>query len=767
MGFEMKEGQSITRAPELLAPAGGPEALVSAVINGADAVYVGLSEFSARAKAANFSRENLSEWVEYAALYGVKVYLAVNTVIKEPELAAAVELVEFAWAAGVSAIIVQDRGLIKELRGKVPYAVLHGSTQMGVHNFEGAAAAKRMGLSRVIVARETLLSDIRRIKSELDIEVECFVQGALCVAFSGNCYYSSMVAGASGNRGRCLQFCRKHYASTGEGAAAAKVQEGSLLSAKDLCLLPVLESYRAAGVDSFKIEGRMRRNEYVGGAVSVYRAAIDNGGADRDSGGILKRLFNRGDYLGGYPESTSGERGNPVIFPLIQGHIGLKSGTVKSVDKRGVAVLTGSFNKGDGLKFVRGGKESGAAVMPASGNSTTFAGEVRAGDEVRITTDAALNQEIGARVRKIDADITVRVREDEPVTLTISSGTESFTVVSDWAAERAKSAAMLSAELSERVSKLNSTPFVARNIDVDTDNNCFVVVSKLNGLRSAAADGLKERIIRANLNRWGQEAALLSSHAAAAQEADTAGAVGGGDYGQIIAAVDNIGLLNALPNGCKTVIFCPRDYNARDYVSFCSAAAERGLEVLLNLPVMARGGDMAVLKTLTGLPECGGVVVNNIYGLDLVKGKRVIFGTGLNILNSRAYEGCRIVSVEGAAEINKGDYVCAYIHRPVLMTVAHCPNYTTGAADCSTCSTLAPYRYKDDHGLELELRRIRLKYCYREIRAVRPYINTSARGNIYIDLCGAESTEEEVVAALGSLGKGAPKGEFFAPRTVY
>ena len=200
--------------PEILAPAGNMDMLRAAVINGADAVYLGLSRFSARAKAANFDGDDLSEAINYAHLYGVKVYVAINTVITNDEIADALDSALRALDCKADALILQDLGLAQLIRKERPNAVLHASTQMGIHNPEGAIVAKKLGFSRIILARETLLEDIVKIKKSLDIEVECFVQGALCIAFSGNCYFSSFVSGYSGNRGKCMQLCRKQYGAT-------------------------------------------------------------------------------------------------------------------------------------------------------------------------------------------------------------------------------------------------------------------------------------------------------------------------------------------------------------------------------------------------------------------------------------------------------------------------------------------------------------------------------------------------------------------------
>ena len=259
---------------ELLAPAGNFQCLKAAVACGANAVYLGMEKYGARASACNFNSENLLRAVEFAHLHGVKVYVTVNTIIKDGEMQDAIERAIEARNAGADAFIVQDIGFICELKKRAPDIVLHASTQMGISNAYGARFAEKLGITRVVAARETLCEDIRDIKDKTGLEIEFFCHGALCVAYSGNCYYSSLVSGCSGNRGKCLQLCRKKYFKGNDS--------GYFLSAKDICLVDKVAVLRDAGVDSLKIEGRMRTPEYVAETVSVYRKAIDGVSAESD-----------------------------------------------------------------------------------------------------------------------------------------------------------------------------------------------------------------------------------------------------------------------------------------------------------------------------------------------------------------------------------------------------------------------------------------------------------------------------------------------------
>ncbi len=273
--------------PEILAPAGTWEALDAAVKAGADAVYVGGSQFSARAYAGNFDQEELLKAIDYCHLFGVKLYMAVNTLLKPDEIPNLAEYIRPFYQAGVDGIIVQDVGVIQILSKTFPDLPLHGSTQMSISSEYGAALLKNMGFTRVVPARELSLSEIKKIKEKVDIEIETFVHGAMCYAYSGKCLFSGFKGGRSGNRGRCAQPCRQCYeilkdaklgSSTGKkakGNSDVKFAREYIMSLKDMCTLGVLPQLIDAGIDSFKIEGRMKNPSYVAATTQAYVKARD------------------------------------------------------------------------------------------------------------------------------------------------------------------------------------------------------------------------------------------------------------------------------------------------------------------------------------------------------------------------------------------------------------------------------------------------------------------------------------------------------------
>ena len=308
------------KLPELLAPAGDMECLYAAVAGGADAIYVGGKRFGARAFAKNFELDELRYAVRYCHLHGVKLYVTLNTLVEDIEMAEALEYAAELYRIGVDALIVADLGVASAIRRYVPDLELHGSTQMSVHNTPGAEAAASLGVSRVVVARELSLENIRSVVENSPVEIEVFLHGALCVCHSGQCLFSSMVGGRSGNRGECAQPCRLPF------------NDGKyILSLKDLSLADHIKSLIDSGVASLKIEGRMKSPDYVYTVTSIYRRLLDEGrGASKAEGEALRRAFSRGGFTDGY-----------FIGKTDRGMTGIRSEADKAESK---AIAKGSFD---------------------------------------------------------------------------------------------------------------------------------------------------------------------------------------------------------------------------------------------------------------------------------------------------------------------------------------------------------------------------------------------------------------------------------------
>ncbi len=284
---------------ELLMPVGDFDCLKAAVQNGADAVYLGVSEFNARYSAKNFNIDDLEKIINYAHLRDVKVHLTLNILIKNNEYDEVLSIAKTAYEAGIDAIIVQDLGLAISLIQTFPDMPIHASTQMTCHNLDGAKYLEKLGFKRIVLARELSLAEIEYIKSNISIEVEVFAHGALCISYSGQCLYSSLIGGRSGNRGKCAQGCRLPYELLENENILDK---GYLLSPKDLCSLDVLPDLVNTNIDSLKIEGRMKSPEYVATVARIYRTYLDkitrheNYTIEEQDKKDLLQVFNRGNF---------------------------------------------------------------------------------------------------------------------------------------------------------------------------------------------------------------------------------------------------------------------------------------------------------------------------------------------------------------------------------------------------------------------------------------------------------------------------------------
>ncbi|MDD5615103.1 MAG: DUF3656 domain-containing protein [Candidatus Methanoperedens sp.] len=493
--------------PELLAPVGSKESLIAAVENGADAVYFGGTLFSARQYASNFDREELEWAIDYAHARGVRAYVTVNTLIKDSELEEAASYLHYLCNCGADAVIVQDIGILQLLREQLPELPVHASTQMTIHNAEGVKFLQEIGVKRVVLAREMSLDEIKRIKSETGMEIETFIHGALCFSYSGQCLLSSMIGGRSGNRGYCAQPCRKKY-------RAGEV-EGYLLSPKDLNLSEHMPALIEAGIDSFKIEGRMKRPEYVAGVVRVYRRLIDRYietpsrfRVTDEEKHTLRQLFNRGfttGYFFGNPDSELMSRQYPH-------NRGTELGIVVDYEPRKKMVLiylNAALRTGDGIGF--GAREAGVTVgsmftnnrsvrsaYPGSTVMVPMDYEIESDDVVFKTYDSQLMTSLEVKnIRKIPVRMSFRAHIDEPVELWISDGDNEIKIQGRSVCIADRSPVSKSA-ISDQLKKLGNTIFEARDIMFEIDENIFIPVSEINSLRREGID----RLFQLRTQKW-------------------------------------------------------------------------------------------------------------------------------------------------------------------------------------------------------------------------------------------------------------------------
>ena len=477
--------------PELLSPAGSYEAMVAAVQSGADAVYLGAGAFNARAFAKNFSLDELASTVDYCHARGVSVHVTMNTLLLDKELESALKTARELYCLGVDALIVQDIGLISELKKELPDFPLHASTQMTMHDENGVIAAKNLGMSRVVLAREVSIEGIKRIYANTGFPLEVFVGGAMCSSVSGQCLLSSFIGGRSGNRGSCAQPCRMKYRLNGK--------EGYLLSMKDLCMLDRVADLSEAGVCSLKIEGRMKRPEYVAIVTDAYRRAIDGDNVNlpklREN---LLKSFNRGGFSEGYSKGRDG-----LVSPERPGNWGVPVGRIKN----GKVELSTPLHSGDELAIREQGADQDFLVNINKEHPICkavikeYSNPRFEGSTVFRTIDTRLNQEAMARVdaqsRRTSVSSAVRAVIGEPLSLTLMTKDYTATAMGD-VVKFAKSAAADSNKLRAQVSKLGDTPFILGEFTATLGNEpTFVASSELNKLRREAAEDLEKQIVEA------------------------------------------------------------------------------------------------------------------------------------------------------------------------------------------------------------------------------------------------------------------------------
>lgn len=424
---------------ELLAPAGSLKTLKAVIHAGADAVYLGGSMFGARAYANNFNEEELLEAIRFGHIHGRKIILAVNTLLKEYELGQLYDYLHPYYEAGLDAVIVQDMGVMEFIKTHFPNLPIHTSTQMTITNVEGARLLKEQGVERVVTAREMSLEEIQRIHDEVGVELESFIHGALCYCYSGQCLFSSIIGGRSGNRGRCAQPCRLSYEVLQGEKSLTGHHATPILSLKDMCTLPFLYELADHGVYSFKIEGRMKTPEYAAGVVSIYRKYMDSylDGSripvEKKDIRALLELGNRGGFTNGYyyhhndSDMLSGE--------------------------------SASHNKSEGILQDNIRREYVDTEL-----------------KEKIKGKLILNKECPAKIEVQYGKIKVSYQGDMVLVAQNRPLTEEV--------------------VTEKITKTGNTPFVFEKLEVTMDDDIFMPVNQLNQLRRGALEALEEALLK-------------------------------------------------------------------------------------------------------------------------------------------------------------------------------------------------------------------------------------------------------------------------------
>lgn len=737
---------------ELLAPAGDFESFYAAINNGADAIYLGLSNFNARAKAPNFTLENISQVVSYAHLYNVKIYVTINTLIKDEETLEFIDMIKECQKAKVDAYIIQDFGVVELFKKYFPNAIMHASTQMGIHNLEGAKVASKLGFKRVVLSRETTLEDIKEIRANTELELEYFVQGALCVSFSGNCYMSSMISGYSGNRGKCEQFCRKKYLAI----ADSKEELGYHLSARDLCLANELKNLVDAGIMSFKIEGRLRRPGYVAISVATYKTIIENDFApiSEEQMQNLKTSFSRGEY--NYSAYLHNEKSN-IINEKVSNHAGIKIGTLKSFRRfkdnlyELEIVSNHVLHTGDGLKMFNNQKEVmslGVGNVIDKGHNTykifTTQRPVMTNLDVHLILNSEVEKRYLSHIKKVPLQVRVIAKINKPLCIIMSTDKYKIRAFSDSILEKAQKHPLTEDEIKEQVNKLKDTPFVMQEFHAELED-VFATKSVINELRRKAISML--------LNKYNEvefEEIKVEDKKEELNSLMT--------FSSAICFNEDNGLSNLAKEYDGLLVYAPKVYDEK----VLSRLEELktifvNAKIAINLPIIATSQDLKVLRSI--LKKCHDyyVVANNIYGLSFINTHNVIAGVGLNLNNNQAINLVKKLGVSGVilgyeseknfAKSNKDCLVYALGLIP-LMNLTHCPYQHIYKCTCSNCAYERGLAYQDEMKKSYQIRRSKVQTCHFELLNYRVYnLLNKVENNVFIDLRNLNN-EKEVISAL-------------------
>lgn len=653
---------------ELLAPAGSWEALEAAVNAGADAVYMGGKSFGARAYASNFDKEEMAKAVYFAHMHHVRIYITVNTLVDDSELEELADYLMFLNNVGVDGIIVQDLGVIRLARKIVPELPLHASTQMTITNSSGVDFAVAAGMERSVLARELSLKEIEAACSR-GTEIETFIHGALCVCYSGQCLMSSLIGGRSGNRGRCAQPCRLPYRllnSKGDDMLEGKDAGQYLLSPKDMNTLEILPQLIESGVVSYKIEGRMKRPEYVAIVVDAYRRAMDSYLAGdysvpAEDFANIEQIFNR-DFTTAYMVNRPGRE---MMSDRRPNNRGVLVGRVLKLDKqrnKAVIKLDKELHLGDGLEFwVTVGGRVGTTVteMLSKGESVSSAayGEqvtidvpkgVRLNDRVFRTLDSKLmsyaQQFFGPDAKKriaVDAVVTAHVGQPMTVTLTDEDGNVGYGET-DFIVEEARKRALDYAVVHKQLDRMGTTEYFLNSLNVELDDNVMVPMSEMNEARRMACEALDA----ARLEAFAPARKLVHKH----NESFVPNAKKRTHDGAVLTVhCDSLGKVNAaLQAGAERILFGGDCFthiplSDEDYRKATNMVRKAGRQLAFATPRIVKEAQLKYFDRLFALwselePDFVYISNNGLWSIAVKHGLKPVADMSLNIFNYQSLE---------------------------------------------------------------------------------------------------------------------------------
>jgi len=618
----------------------------------------------------------LQSAIDFVHIFGKKVNLAINILFSDTELQDALNIIVDTYNMGVDCFIIQDLGLAKLVHDNYPEIEIHASTQMGIHNLEGVKYIEQFGFKRVVLSRETPLEEIRRIKNNTNIEIEYFAQGALCVSFSGNCYLSSYLCNASGNRGKCKQLCRLPYTLEKNGKL---IKSGYLLSAKDINMINRLKDLKKAGVDVIKIEGRARRPYYVAATTKEYYNAIHNKPFDLNN---LKLAFNR-KYTEGY------FNGNSSIISDYQNHIGIYVGTIEKVSK-GKHFNEIYFSSDRKLypkstfKIFDKEKEkntiSAYDLQETSKNKykITTTQNVNVGNKIHIIIDNNLEKQCLSIEKKVPIKIKLFATINKPIRAEFSVDNKTFNVFGT-ICETAKSQPVTALELNNNFSKNDLfSPF----LEICKLDKIFITKQNLNEFRRSVFEKIYQKITEKHRKNI-QKIKITTNYTINKFK----------DF-QIIEKINDKLIEN-------NIIYSPEIYSIDEIKTLQKKCKNLSKSLYLDLPNFALEKDIQLIKNIIYETKIS-IVANNYYSL--LFNTEIVVGAGLNVFNSHTAQIFNKPIITAESDIStKIDYP--------YMTLRHCPLKTHLSTNCSNCPYSDDITYRMDSGKILKLKRKKLSSC--------------------------------------------------------
>ena len=620
----------MNRDVEILAPAGGMDSLVAACRLGCGAVYLGAGDFNARRNAENFTLENLKAAIEYCHVRGVKVYITLNTLVRDSEFPNALDLIKCGCAYGADAFIIADLGLVKAVRELAPDMPMHASTQMAVSTPAGFRELEALGFSRVVIPRELSLKEIKEIKANTSVELEMFVHGAHCMSVSGQCYLSAMLGGRSGNRGLCAQPCRLPFSAKGNGSFD--------LSLKDLSLVDHLKELRDVGIASFKIEGRMKRPEYVAAAVAACKEALGDCNGDLLYSD-LKAVFSRSGFTSGY---FDGELGSHMF------------GTRQKEDVERAAPV---------LKKLQKMYEKEKPIIPIS--------------------------------------ITLKAELSKPLFASASTGRIRVFTTTDYKVQKAKNHATEVSTIRTQLKKTGGTPFDVKMTDIDIDENINIPISEINNIRRSILAKLEHKLCENAEKECGDLTSLNPSRIKTCDKAERRLSLGLDykDEGPLnIVRLEDIDELPKDATDCLRIdAFIVPVNSPQDKINrLKKLSVPFGVEI----PRALYENRSKIEKKLQDLKKQGAkfAYIGTIDAIPLAKkaGLKILGGFTMNAFNSHTIgelQGLGLDAITASAELQISDIkklksnipigICAYGMLPLMLT-RNCPVKNSGG--CKACN---------------------------------------------------------------------------------